>query len=380
MTDNQFNLESLLQPISEQQPTGEDLRRQISPVYQNLKALRASVRADERRSAVSDEAMETILITWRKIAKDGLQILREESKDLEVAVWVTEAHLRLYGFKGLNDGFNLLQQLLLKFWPALYPVQEGDEGPQHKFVALAGLNGLSSPGALITPIYCTGLVPQSGKSINAWHYQQAAKTETDHGEKMKAIKAAVHLAGRAPLMLIQQHIKDCINTFNNLCEIVAEMSSPAAPPPSSHIRNALQACFDVVTNLLADLPDEKPKISENPQRSERPSGEALADTKHDEPSIASGQPRALSREAAFQSLTELTAFFYKSEPCSPIGYLLEKALRWRNVTLAELLDDLIDDPHSLQMSLRTLGVRLSSQETSMSQERSRVFDEDGFDE
>ena len=51
-----------------------------------------------------------------------------KSKDLRLALWLTEAALRLHGFAGLRDGARLVRGLVVTYWDTgLYPEAEGGD-------------------------------------------------------------------------------------------------------------------------------------------------------------------------------------------------------------------------------------------------------------
>ena len=50
-----------------------------------------------------------------------------------------------------------------------------------------------------------------------------------------------------------------------------------------------------------------------------------------------------NRDQAFHQMRELAEFFMKTEPHSPVSYLLEKAIRWGYLSLPELMTELLSD-------------------------------------
>ncbi|MEY4588685.1 MAG: hypothetical protein RL497_761, partial [Pseudomonadota bacterium] len=68
--------------------------------------------------------------------------------------------------------------------------------------------------------------------------------------------------------------------------------------------------------------------------------------------------RALAnREQAFKQLTEIAEFFRKTEPHSPVSYMLEKAVRWGNMPLHELMQELINDETTRNRYSELTGVK-----------------------
>src|SRR6478672_8459970 len=64
---------------------------------------------------------------WPKLVQLTSQKLREKSKDLAIAAWLTEGLVHQHGFAGLRDGLSLIQGLCERFWDNVYPLpDEGD--------------------------------------------------------------------------------------------------------------------------------------------------------------------------------------------------------------------------------------------------------------
>jgi type VI secretion system protein ImpA len=113
--------EDLLTPIAGDNPSGGNLR--YDPVTDKLKeARREDIEAPQGawKSAlkVADYA-QVIQLAGEAIAKRG--------KDLQIATWLVDAHVRREGFAALAPGFRFLQGLLEQFWDTLYPeIEDGD--------------------------------------------------------------------------------------------------------------------------------------------------------------------------------------------------------------------------------------------------------------
>ncbi|MFC6981367.1 ImpA family type VI secretion system protein [Microbulbifer taiwanensis] len=157
---NVIDIDALVAPISDDQPTGSDIREDRSPTsdYYTIKDARNSARAAER-SALFDESDADLLAPWRDVAKTAEKILTKQSKDLEVASWYTEALIRLQGFSGLRDGFALIDRLVADHWEGLYP-EPDEDGLETKVAPLSGLNGDGGDGTLMMPIRSAEITPE----------------------------------------------------------------------------------------------------------------------------------------------------------------------------------------------------------------------------
>jgi len=74
--------------------------------------------------------------------------------------------------------------------------------------------------------------------------------------------------------------------------------------------------------------------------------------------VASRGPAVLpqSRAEALQQLERIAEFFRRTEPHSPVAYLLERAVRWGNMPLDLWLQQVIKDPGVLSSLNEILGL------------------------
>src|SRR5947208_14602814 len=92
----------LLDPFPAGQPAGADLRWTLE--WDRLKEAR---RTDDDLQPGKWAKREHKSADWRAVRELATEMLRERSKDLQLAMWLTEANLKLHGFAGLRDGFRI---------------------------------------------------------------------------------------------------------------------------------------------------------------------------------------------------------------------------------------------------------------------------------
>jgi len=111
--------DELLVPISADKPAGGDLR--ATQEWVDLRKARPNP------LEVADkgiwEPVEASNSGWALLKQLASEALQRRSKDLQIAIWVLEANIRLHRFAGLRDGLWLIRELLLRFWDTgLYPL------------------------------------------------------------------------------------------------------------------------------------------------------------------------------------------------------------------------------------------------------------------
>jgi type VI secretion system protein ImpA len=70
-----------------------------------------------------------------------------------------------------------------------------------------------------------------------------------------------------------------------------------------------------------------------------------------------------SRESAINKLQEIAQFFRKTEPHSPMSYTIEQVIRWSELSLPELLNELITDSDARTGYFKLSGIKVSETET-----------------
>ena len=117
----EIDIEAILAPIPGDNPAGEDLR--YSPVYDQIKEAR---RADDLLDQ-GDWQREIKTSDWDAVITTSVEALTQKTKDLQIAVWLTEALVHLEGFSGLAMGLKILTGFFRDCWDHVYPeIEEGD--------------------------------------------------------------------------------------------------------------------------------------------------------------------------------------------------------------------------------------------------------------
>ncbi|MGA3211639.1 MAG: type VI secretion system protein TssA, partial [Terriglobales bacterium] len=108
----------LLTPIPGDNPSGANLR--YDPVYDKIK----EARRVEEEAPQGDWAHEVKKADWPLVIKLCTDALTSRTKDLQLAVWLTEATVAREGYGGLRQGLDYCRELLEQFWDTLYPENE----------------------------------------------------------------------------------------------------------------------------------------------------------------------------------------------------------------------------------------------------------------
>jgi len=357
-----LDIDALLAPIPGENSAGADLRADANPTseYYRLKDSRFAARAKEREMDVEAEAAD--LQEWRTILELAPGLLASASKDLEVAAWLIEALLRRHGFAGLRDGFRLVRGLVETFWDGLYP-QPDEDGIATKVAPLTALNGIETDGTLIQPIRKIPLTDGGDEGRFAfWHYEQAQRMASVTGDEAKEwhlaagsvtmdqIRASQKATKPKFFVELVDDIEACQAEFSGLIAAL-DTACGQESPPSSTIRNALEAVATIARNLGADA-IAAARAGAAPQDAAGPAGDGAATTPRGFAGGAIG-----TREDAFAALLRVAEYFRRSEPHSPISYTLDELVRRGRMNLPDLLKELIADESQRRSYYMVAGIK-----------------------
>jgi type VI secretion system protein ImpA len=134
MPTEQLLNDDLLDPITAEQPAGADLR--WTPEWDRIKEAR---RADDSLDSGQWAKRDRKVSDWPLVKELVTAALRERSKDLQLALWLTESNIKLHGFPGLRDGLRITRGLMVRYWDkGLYPTLE--DGPEDRAGPFEWLN------------------------------------------------------------------------------------------------------------------------------------------------------------------------------------------------------------------------------------------------
>ena len=342
--------------ISKENPAGINIRRDDKTMmrYHELKDLRSEARSIERRlSQGYEEDSPTSL--WQQVAQNCQTILNTQSKDCEIAAWLIEALVRTKQFSGLKQGLKQLADMIDQTWDSLYPLPE-DNDYDVRLAPIAGLSGGENPGTLITPLLSIAITQDDGDRFFAfWQYQQALQAakitsheqreqrETALGFSMIDIEQARDESGADFYQQLQADISESTDLFK---QVIAKIQQrcPNFDVSSSNLERALQEATEQVRFLLESSGFKSIEIIEaKPVKKVKKSTEKITPVSE--------------RQQALQQLSGIAAFFEQTEPHSPLPFLLRRAVNWGNLSLPELLQEMISSEDARTSVFKLTGIK-----------------------
>src|SRR6266446_825027 len=261
--------DNLRSPIPGDNPSGKSLR--YDPIYDKVR----EARREEDVLPQGDWSREIKKADWLLVTKLTTDALTNKTKDLQLAAWLTEAHLHREHIVGLREGLDLLRGLMENFWDTLYPEIEE-------------------------------------KKCTAEEFDEAVRATGDaFYEKLSA------------------NLVTALESLQSL-EALSDSKFGREAPNFANLRTALEEVQEVAKHYYrpaAPEVDEAPaeKIEETPEVVEPEAGAGARAPAAKKRSVSS---EPADRDDAMQRLTIVAQFLRRENPRNPIPYLLLRAMRW----------------------------------------------------
>jgi type VI secretion system protein ImpA len=343
--------EDLLTPISGENPSGQDVRHDTKLLlYDQLKEAR---RQDDDLPQ-GEWQIERKLADYPLVVKLGQDALASKTKDLQIAVWVTEALLHTEGFAGLHQGLMLCRGMIAAFWDSLYPpIEDGDM--ELRAAPLEWLGSAVEIPLKSLPLNNAGHNWYKFKESRSLGYEEQAQTDKEKKARAKSIsegklpaeafdKAFVETP-KVFYLQAEKNLDSCLAALKTLDELCTEKFGDAAPS-FGKLKIALEEVRHTVHTFLQKKretePDPVEPTAPAPVEDAGANGSAPAATQTGAGSIVislatSSEPP--DRREAIASVARAAAFLRKREPHSPAPYLMMRGLRWGELRASPQLSD-----------------------------------------
>lgn len=359
-----IDLDAIMQPISEESPAGESTR--YSGLYDEIIEAR---RADDML-AQGEWQTDVKYADFKKVIDLAVPALISQTKDLQIAAYLTEALVKEYQFAGLRDSMKLMSGLQENFWDSMFPeIEDGDmEGRANAIAFLDSQAADAIKEAKITQGQGYSLIdwedskkfafPDNVDTLDTADQQRyaalRAQAEKENRVTEDLWNKAIIASRRAFYEDLALIIAECWEAYNDINRVIEEKFDPKQMPGMTNLKKALETVQTQVEKLLAQKREEEPdEVEEEADEGEtQDSGGAVSGGQSGMPGTAGA---IQGRADALKRLAQLAEFFRKTEPHSPISYLVTRAVKWGNMPLETWLQDVIKDETVLFQIRQTLG-------------------------
>jgi len=346
--------QDLLQPIPGPNPAGESLRYQGT--YDRISEAR---REDDPTLSQGIYKASPKRADWATAESLCFEALATRTKDLQIAGWLLEAWLHLYGFAGVAKGLRLMAGLCDQFWDHLYPaIESGDlEGRIAPFDWIEQKLTLKLKQIpLTTPDQISGESYSYVDWESACHFENLAMKDPRALQEALAkinptvatFRAAVAETDRTLYIDLVEDLAEAIDA----CALVEQVLDQKCGKEAPGLRQ-FKVCLGAIQELI---------FQDLQVRDAEPEADAeLIPTSDDETGTGDGTELQLwtsgpirSRTDAYRRLSEAADYLLRTEPHSPTPYLVKRAVEWGNMSLPELLQQIVRNEGELNEMDRLL--------------------------
>lgn len=353
-TSRQIEIEDLLQPIAGANPAGESLR--YEGTYDRIAEAR---REDDPKLSQGIYKSTYKRADWITVSTVCVEALTTRTKDLQIAGWLLEAWLHRDGFAGVAKALRVMAAMCERFWDEMYPeIEPGDiEG------RIAPFDWIEQKLSLkLKQIPLTKVTEGETYSYVDWeracHFENLAMKDPRALQEALAkinptvsvFRNAVRATERSFYTDLVRDLDDAIEACDQLEQMLDEKCGKNAPG----FRQFKQALSSIRQLICQDMGEEE--IESDVLELESP-----------QPAVAEIEPTSggpiRSRADAYRRLSEAADFLLRAEPHSPTPYLVKRAVEWGNMSLPELLQQIVRNEGELneidrllQLTVKRLNV------------------------
>lgn len=377
-------MEHLKAPIPGDLPFGIYVKGEKS-IYRSLRNAFNAAQAAWRSLSETQESLENRELAaantaaWTALAEQCETCLKETSKDLEILTWFTAAQLhRDRPLQNCAAVLTVLADLVEEHLEDLQPVPPSDklkgdsdaaraseiaELRLRPFVQLVG--EVEGSGLLAAPMTAHRLIGE----VTYGKYILAEKNGT-----LDALRAEAGAALESETEVLVQNIEALQQMERQFDRLDVRLKKYAAqngqiPPMIGYGRRIASDILAMVQRLVEGRGFPWPGAAEATSETEVPSGAA------DHGEVAEAAPLAArggagsgfdpsanlaNRTEALRAIARLATYFRTTEPHSPICLLLDRAVRWGNLSAGELYREILTGG-SVGMAQMALMTGLESQ-------------------
>lgn len=318
MPDFQIDLESLLTPLSETRPSGDD------PAYdpQFLALERAGVGKPEVQ--YGDKTYPPEPPDWPTVVDLALQ-LAHRTRDMRIAVWLVRGGARLHGLSGAAQGLALLRGLLERHWATVHPQLDAadNDDPTMRLSAFAPLLAITEG---LADLRSAPLAPTRGGPTVRDLELGLNRAEPDPGEVVPTEPGILQALDM--LLKAQPQVADDARTAHDsglAIVAVLEQRLPADRVPDA---SALLGLLKVVVDAVARCRGDSAPVIDGPAASASP---------------APSPGAILNRTDAVRELERICAWIEHNEPSNPAPLLIRRAQRLINLSFIDIIRDVAPD-------------------------------------
>ncbi|MEM8513746.1 type VI secretion system protein ImpA [Massilia sp. MP_M2] len=367
----------VLAPLCTDGPCGPSAR--YDPVFTEIRLLREE---DDPQLPMGQWERPLKRADWRAIEDRCLDMLALRSKDLQIAVWLVEAWMRRHGVDGLRQGLRMVDALLRAYWDELHPRIEaadpaqGDDGPDldARLAPCEWLNeSLSTSLRVHTVLVCVDAGKPTPVTLADWErmtiHEMAPQLPAGRSQapadvaltRADVVDGVVQLQDE--LVWMAAALGDCQDALAAIVAFLRAQLGPLAPnlgklaAAIESARRVLAQLHDSVVQALPDNDPEQETVTIAGDDADTVTLQREADGPDAIDQRSAGGPLWRNRTQAYATLAMLADYLAEVEPHSPTPFLIRRAVNWGQMSLPEIIAEIIREEGDVNRVFNVLGAR-----------------------
>jgi type VI secretion system protein ImpA len=331
-----MDIEGLLAELAPEEPCGEDL--EYDPEFGALERV-ARGRPEQQ---VGDTLISAEEPDWSDVRKRALALFGR-TKDLRVAVLLTDALIRTDGWAGFRDGLSLVAGLLTRYWEGVYPRLDPDDDndPTQRINLVTSLaDGETSLRYLReAPLVASVLGRFSLRDIQIAHGDLAHPAGDEALADSQTVAAGFKAAALEDLQAVADAVNGCAQTLDAIEARLLDLVGSSNAPDLSALTDMIGSASKALADGLASRPDA---AAAAPAAAGATEGAPVVVAAAASAAAVARGPIA-SRDDVRRALENICDYYREHEPASPVPLLLHRAKRLIAKDFMEIIRDLAPD-------------------------------------
>jgi len=277
-------------------------------------------------------------------------------------------------FAGLRDSLRLMRGLLENFWDKVYPEIDGGD-LEARANAVAFLDRQAARAIKDVPITkaasssdCSYVdwedakrfdIPESLEGLSSEQIERVNQLKEQAEREGRTTSERFRIAKNATRRSFYEEtfalLSECWDEYKALDKVMDEKFHNQTPG-----LGGLRKSLDEVRTLVEKFVKEKRVLEPDIAEARAAEGEPAVQEAPETPAAAFGSAGPIrTRADALRRLTEVSDYFKRTEPHSPVSYLVQRAIKWGQMPLELWLEDVIKDGNVLAQLRETLGIKTS---------------------
>ncbi|WP_299017717.1 type VI secretion system ImpA family N-terminal domain-containing protein [uncultured Photobacterium sp.] len=349
-------------------------RQQFRPLRNEFNLAQTSQRQliQSPDPAEVDALVEENLRNWNTLSDSLVKVFTTDTRDIELVGWIMAAQVIIDPtLEGTKQTSSWLKTLVVEHWDSLHPIlpdnkikadsddEKINEINAFKVKSFVQLVGESEESSLLySPLLLQPLIGDLDYS------RYLSEERKGNLPELRQQYHSVVMEERALITERVQNLVELKANFSAIDSYVAGLCKQSLlPAPGfqfvitllSKLLRAIEFLSGIKPAITAEAQPE-PDLSVSPEgelsstappASPEPMGQsAMQPQQHVVETVSFttiAEQQDFNRDQAFHQLRELAEFFKKTEPHSPVSYLLEKAIRWGYMPLPDLMTELLSN-------------------------------------